>query len=708
MKKIYTLLMAAALAIPSLRAQDPEIYYSLGSMTGASIPTDGSTALTSTAEGVYTCVISGWQKGNWAAQYVKFYSISNDVMTVYGQKDKTNAVGLNLSSTPISYELGTVEVPAADGVYKNSGSSGFYVSASTENQTNVQVTINLLESTITFDIASDAPAVEIPTLENVSPEIGSTLTPNASDGSVTITVTFSGEVKSLEALVDGTLINTPSREVWNGSAYDEEPTGWDNNVTSSNNGTVWTLVVPAELVAQGATEDGGSLILTLSKVFDANNLQVTFGDNGSKELKLNYLVSGVSKTSTLNITGNENDVLTVYESIAIEDEDVQYLNGVGTVSISGNESYEFPISTVHRFLFTVPAGYTVTVTPSETLESGTSTYTTGTMFVQRKYVDEEADDDNAEVIYYNVMEGVSLNAYDGAIGKTFNVTVSGSAASAPAMSSDSSFTLKPGSDEEEQNQYIGYSDIEEGALSFNFVYGNQYLVPANLKNTAIVFNEFNSFSAPFTVATSSEYANVNWTYAGWEGGEFGVMFDFDTYTVSFNYTADESDEDVWYISGDFNEFYPWEDTEKWSLTVMAEENGVYSGTFTADKGMLSFNLMNASGTVLTPDEGETVVMAFEATEEDNVTEYNGYVYPAADEEEYTLYWTYPDWAGGEFTVTLDLNESTIKVSANSSSTGVKAIGKVKADDVIYNLQGIKVANPVKGQIYILNGKKVVL
>lgn len=45
---------------------------------------------------------------------------------------------------------------------------------------------------------------------------------------------------------------------------------------------------------------------------------------------------------------------------------------------------------------------------------------------------------------------------------------------------------------------------------------------------------------------------------------------------------------------------------------------------------------------------------------------------------------------------------------NGATSGVGAIESVKADDAIYNLQGVRVANPQKGQIYIINGKKVYL
>ena len=42
------------------------------------------------------------------------------------------------------------------------------------------------------------------------------------------------------------------------------------------------------------------------------------------------------------------------------------------------------------------------------------------------------------------------------------------------------------------------------------------------------------------------------------------------------------------------------------------------------------------------------------------------------------------------------------------STGVESIDvDANAPAVYYNLNGVRVANPVKGQIYVVNGKKVV-
>lgn len=64
------------------------------------------------------------------------------------------------------------------------------------------------------------------------------------------------------------------------------------------------------------------------------------------------------------------------------------------------------------------------------------------------------------------------------------------------------------------------------------------------------------------------------------------------------------------------------------------------------------------------------------------------------------------YAGGAANETLSY---TVGAEGNDGTTGVQAIGNaVNAPAVYYNLQGVRVLNPVKGQLYIVNGKKVIL
>lgn len=65
-----------------------------------------------------------------------------------------------------------------------------------------------------------------------------------------------------------------------------------------------------------------------------------------------------------------------------------------------------------------------------------------------------------------------------------------------------------------------------------------------------------------------------------------------------------------------------------------------------------------------------------------------------------------DFEGG--TVTFAFNPDTKDLTLTLGESGVEGIAAdVNGAKVIYNLQGVKVANPVKGQFYIVNGKKVV-
>lgn len=55
-----------------------------------------------------------------------------------------------------------------------------------------------------------------------------------------------------------------------------------------------------------------------------------------------------------------------------------------------------------------------------------------------------------------------------------------------------------------------------------------------------------------------------------------------------------------------------------------------------------------------------------------------------------------------------ISTMTVYYDAEGGTNEVNAIEKVQeGDGIFYNLQGIKVNNPVKGQIYIVNGKKVI-
>ena len=77
--------------------------------------------------------------------------------------------------------------------------------------------------------------------------------------------------------------------------------------------------------------------------------------------------------------------------------------------------------------------------------------------------------------------------------------------------------------------------------------------------------------------------------------------------------------------------------------------------------------------------------------------------PAAGEQQLKSFRAY---------VTLKEPTATTLTFDNSQDidTGIDSVGAdtFTDDDLIYNLQGIRVSHPAKGAIYIVNGKKVVI
>lgn len=261
-------------------------------------------------------------------------------------------------------------------------------------------------------------------------------------------------------------------------------------------------------------------------------------------------------------------------------------------------------------------------------------------------------------------------------------------------------------DEENANKFRGFIEMVTDLTSMNFQLGeNEYLVPSEGEDVEVEW-ENGKYSGSFII---SQNPNSAWTFDNLTAENFQILIDYSSQTVTFQ--CDLPQEVVWYIRGEFNEYDPVYDGDKWVLTPSEneEENGVYYGTFNAAKDTMSFNFMNSEGAVFIPSLLETTEMMFEASEEGMVS-YTGNLDMAYDEEEYNYYWTYDAWLGGDFTVTLDLNESTVTVVASEDSTSVKNLIKTGADDDVYNLQGIRVNSNklVKGNVYIINGKKVMM
>lgn len=263
--------------------------------------------------------------------------------------------------------------------------------------------------------------------------------------------------------------------------------------------------------------------------------------------------------------------------------------------------------------------------------------------------------------------------------------------------------LHQGDEEDgEENEFRGTYTIPEGQFSVNFKYGNSYIVPASKAETPLTFED--GFTTVEYVI-DADSSDAVWTFSEWKGGEVYVLVDMESNTVSFQY--DEEEVDVWFIRGEFNNYTP-AGAEEWALNpVSDEENGVYSGTFNIPAEQFSFNLVNPSGAIFCPMsanfEGETVAVEFV----DKV--FTGNMIDAWDETEESCYWTYTSWVGGLVKVTIDSNEGSITIEdVEGKTSGVESLINVDENSTYYNLQGIRVNNPVKGQIYIVNGKKVVV
>lgn len=171
-------------------------------------------------------------------------------------------------------------------------------------------------------------------------------------------------------------------------------------------------------------------------------------------------------------------------------------------------------------------------------------------------------------------------------------------------------------------------------------------------------------------------------------GTYSFEVNFDTMTAKITSSeeapAPDLSDAVLYVRGEFND---------WGTTAQMEKNnGVYSyvlenydggGFKIADDnwGYFNYGLADDNGM----EEG--TIKLTEGSSSKNI-------------------WI-KNWTEGE-TLYLSFNLKTLELTANNDpATGVKAFETVNGEDVIYNLQGVRVSNPTKG-IYIINGKKVIV
>ena len=253
-------------------------------------------------------------------------------------------------------------------------------------------------------------------------------------------------------------------------------------------------------------------------------------------------------------------------------------------------------------------------------------------------------------------------------------------------------------DEDDPNIYVLDSCpiVEEDFYAINFKYGDQYLVPVGEDDDEIVTFTDNVYTSKFVISDDDSFG---WTYNNWLGGEISVQLNFETMTIIIQ--RESEIEDIYYLRGPFNNYDP-AGSETWALNPVENDNGVYYGEFEILAGEFEFNLLSPIG-VMIPGEINSVEMSFD----NNV--FAGSMDLAYDDEEEAMTWSYPKWEGGVIAVTVDANAyDALTVKILDDYSAIKKIESVNGEDVIYNLQGVRVNNPVKGGIYVINGKKVIL
>lgn len=393
--RLLALIAGTIMGLPAVFAADaPEVIYigtwdgmtsshgSHGVGTPVTPNADDPQLIYNSETQCYEGKLYDWAKSNgtdaWNAKIP--YSVEGDVVTYYSGTTYPN---INFGTTPTTTLAFTVTTDP-------SSLKGYNLAAGNmQSVYGASISLDLETKEITFTEIPNVSAA--PALVNVSPVNNTTLVPNE-DGSGTVILTFSGEVTTMRVIVEGENI---------------EP-------ESSENGKVWTITVPANLISESANSGSGALNVKIDQVY-CYNLPVTFED-ASLALNLSYIVKGVSKSATFEFVGDMS-VLTVLENNATDSDSVQFLIDGDQVEISGS-SYEFPFSKFARFLFTVPEGYNLSVASSVDSNDGAN-WVLGTAWSERKVVDEEEETIN----YEKVLEGTMLTIYDGADGATFTITI---------------------------------------------------------------------------------------------------------------------------------------------------------------------------------------------------------------------------------------------------------------------------------------------
>ena len=253
--------------------------------------------------------------------------------------------------------------------------------------------------------------------------------------------------------------------------------------------------------------------------------------------------------------------------------------------------------------------------------------------------------------------------------------------------------------------FRGEFEIPAGQFDF-YLTGDMFdIVPADeneegeieaLTENVDVFADGDFF---YGLITSTGIANAHWVCNAWEGGVVEITVDFFNNAIIIN-PYEEPAPDLFWVAGEFNDFDPNGDMQ-WALAPVDEFGFEYEGVVTIPEGEFSFNLINAYGMIYIPATLASEAVSFT----DGV--FTGGIDFAMNDEEYAYTWYNESWAGGNLTIHIDLNESTVTFTIGDSK--VNGIEAADGEEVIYNLQGIRVnrADNLKG-LYIVNGKKVIL
>lgn len=383
MKKSLLLVLFTSLSSTlALKAEGPKEIYMATWSTMAELgtpvtPNSSDPVLSYNSEtGSYEGEIIDWPRLAVNPYIVKIpYSVENGNITYYGVEGSTQAFVFNTKESE-SFEFTASSDPS---LFKGFGLS----MVNNQGVVDVKISMNLDTSTITFTKFESGEGQEIPVFLGVFPENGGSLD-LGEDGGVVIQLSFNGEVTSLEALSDGTLLEAESE----------------------GTGEIWNIYIPAEKIEEIAQSAQGILSLSIQKAY-AGNLPVSF-ENGSPVLNLSYTITGITHEAVLLFEGDESGLETLgfykYPEYFIGDE----------IDIEGNV-YPLTYTTGVTYLFTVGSEYEVTISSDIESQEGEN-WKLGEGYTTKR-------GPNGEPTGEKGSDGTTLTIYGGSNGATFKISV---------------------------------------------------------------------------------------------------------------------------------------------------------------------------------------------------------------------------------------------------------------------------------------------